>query len=125
VARRALARVWQKPYSALRLRRIVEVMALDADPLVGRQAEVELLAASLEAASQEQPRFTLVVGEAGIGKTRLLREAADLAVPLGLRVLRGTAIEAASRCRTCHSLVRSASARTVRATRRRRSSGGS
>jgi DNA-binding CsgD family transcriptional regulator/tetratricopeptide (TPR) repeat protein len=93
VARRGLARVWQMPYSALRPRRIVEVMALDADPFVGRQAEVELLAASLEAASQEQPRFMLVIGEAGIGKTRLLREAADLAVPLGLRVLSGTAIE--------------------------------
>ena len=79
------------PYSAL-LRRLI-VQAMGAEPLVGRRAEVELLAASLEAAAEGQPRFVLVAGEAGIGKTRLLREAADLAAPLGLSVLRGTAIE--------------------------------
>jgi predicted ATPase len=44
-----------------------------AEALVGREAEVELLAATLEAAAEGRPRFVLVVGEAGIGKTRLLR----------------------------------------------------
>ena len=66
---------------------------VQAEPLVGREAETELLAASLEAASQGQPRFVLVAGEAGIGKTRLLNEATKLAEALGLRVLTGTAIE--------------------------------
>jgi DNA-binding NarL/FixJ family response regulator/tetratricopeptide (TPR) repeat protein len=61
--------------------------------IVGRKAEVEMLAASLEAAAQGQPRFLFVVGEAGIGKTRLLREATDMAPRLGLRVLEGAAVE--------------------------------
>jgi DNA-binding CsgD family transcriptional regulator len=68
-------------------------VAATTEALVGRKAEIELLGASLEAATEGQPRFVLVAGEAGIGKTRLLREAADVAAPLGLRVLSGTAIE--------------------------------
>jgi DNA-binding CsgD family transcriptional regulator/tetratricopeptide (TPR) repeat protein len=68
-------------------------MAVRSELLVGRQVETELLAASLEASAREQPRFFLVAGEAGIGKTRLLREAGRLAEPLGLRVLSGTAVE--------------------------------
>lgn len=69
------------------------LVAVETEAFVGRAAEVELLAASLEAAAEKQPRFVFVVGEAGIGKTRLLREASELSVPLGLRVFSGTAIE--------------------------------
>jgi DNA-binding CsgD family transcriptional regulator/tetratricopeptide (TPR) repeat protein len=61
--------------------------------LVGRKAEIELLAASLEATAEGQPRFVFVVGEAGVGKTRLLQKAAHMAPGLGLRVLEGTAIQ--------------------------------
>ncbi len=81
------------PYSSLRPRRIVLVVAAHAEVFVGREAETELLAASLEAASQGQPRFVLVVGEVGIGKSRLLREAAKQAESLGMRVLVSTAVE--------------------------------
>jgi DNA-binding CsgD family transcriptional regulator/tetratricopeptide (TPR) repeat protein len=81
------------PYSQSRLRPIVGAVTVSAEVFVGRGSETELLAASLEAASHGQPRFFLVAGEAGIGKTRILHVAAKLAEPLGLRVLAGTAIE--------------------------------
>ena len=85
--------VWQMPYSAMQPPPIVRVVQLQAAPIVGRAAEVELLAASLEATTEGKPRFLLVTGEAGIGKTRLLGEAANVGRDLGLRVVRGAAIE--------------------------------
>lgn len=47
-------------------------------PLVGRDAEVSTLVAALDAAvATGTPRFALVVGEPGIGKSRLVAELAD------------------------------------------------
>lgn len=43
-------------------------------PFIGRGREIESLLRSLETALSGLPQATLVVGEAGIGKTRLLRE---------------------------------------------------
>lgn len=44
-------------------------------PFVGRTAELEVLLAALDDAFREgQPRYVLVDGEAGIGKSRLVRE---------------------------------------------------
>ncbi len=43
-------------------------------PFIGRGREIESLMRSLETALGGLPQATLVVGEAGIGKTRLLRE---------------------------------------------------
>ena len=60
--------------------------------LVGRSHEVEVLAAALEAARAGSGEFVFVVGEAGIGKSRLVHEAISMAADRGLRVLRGRAV---------------------------------
>ena len=59
--------------------------------LVGRERELALLEASLDTAQSGRPGITLVVGEAGIGKTRLVDEGAVIARAAGMRVLRGEA----------------------------------
>ncbi|MFZ1880444.1 MAG: adenylate/guanylate cyclase domain-containing protein [Gaiellaceae bacterium] len=57
--------------------------------LLGRSAELETLLGELDAATQTgMPRSVLLLGEAGVGKTRLLDELADRAVPESY-VLRG------------------------------------
>ena len=43
-------------------------------PLVGRQASFTQLVASFQQARQGQPQIVLLLGEAGIGKTRLASE---------------------------------------------------
>jgi DNA-binding winged helix-turn-helix (wHTH) protein len=45
-----------------------------ADPFIGRQSEMLLLESALSAAMDGQPRFVLITGEPGIGKTRLAEE---------------------------------------------------
>ena len=62
-----------------------------AGALVGRDREVARLRASLDAARSGRPGLTLVIGEAGIGKTRLVDEGAAIARAEGMRVLRGDA----------------------------------
>ena len=67
-----------EPVPAFRLVKVaprpVERTSLDT-PFVGRQAELELLAASLADARQEAAcRLVTIIGDAGVGKTRLLRE---------------------------------------------------
>ena len=57
--------------------------------LVERRAELEALEVALERAGDGDPTVTLVIGEAGIGKSRLLREAERLARDRGMAVLRG------------------------------------
>jgi predicted ATPase/class 3 adenylate cyclase len=53
----------------------VDVVRRSAAPLVGRDREVELLAAALErAAGERTPQLVTLVGVPGIGKTRLLAE---------------------------------------------------
>ena len=48
--------------------------APEPTPLVGRAAELAALQAAWQAAHQGQGRVVTVVGEAGLGKSRLLRE---------------------------------------------------
>ena len=57
--------------------------------LVERRAELEALERALERAGEGDPTVTLVMGEAGIGKSRLLREAELHARAQGMAVLRG------------------------------------
>ncbi|WP_373060478.1 serine/threonine-protein kinase PknK [Gemmatimonas sp.] len=58
-------------------------------PFVGRARERAMLAEHVESARQGQGRFTVLIGEAGAGKSRLLHELRDLAVAQGLRVIDG------------------------------------
>ncbi|HYQ32316.1 MAG TPA: AAA family ATPase [Lapillicoccus sp.] len=57
--------------------------------LVGREREAALLQTSLRTARSGRSLITLVVGEPGIGKTRLVNEAAAIARTADMRVLRG------------------------------------
>ena len=60
-----------------------------AGVLVGRDDELSMLQAALDAARSARPTIALLVGEAGIGKTRLADEAAVMARADGMRVLLG------------------------------------
>jgi DNA-binding CsgD family transcriptional regulator/tetratricopeptide (TPR) repeat protein len=57
--------------------------------MIGREAERAVLEQALEAAERGEPSVTLLVGEAGIGKTRLVREAERRGRERGATVLRG------------------------------------
>ncbi len=60
---------------------------------VGRQSETEELTSLLDKSLTGIFSCALVVGEAGIGKTRLVQEFADRARDQGTTVLTGTCIE--------------------------------
>ena len=62
-----------------------------ADDLVGRDDELTVVRATLDSARSGRPTLALLMGEAGIGKTRLADEAAVVARAAGMRVLRGEA----------------------------------
>jgi len=64
-----------------------------AAPLVGRAAAFTQLVAHYQQARQGQPQVVLVVGEAGIGKTRLATEFVAWARAQGAEVLSGQAFE--------------------------------
>src|SRR4029434_655145 len=60
---------------------------------VGRQAEMGVLQAALEDALAGRGRLVILVGEPGIGKTRMARELAHDAESRGARVLWGRCAE--------------------------------
>ena len=64
--------------------------------LVGRDEEMEVLAGAVAAVPAGQGGTVFVLGEAGIGKSRLAREAVMLGRRLGLTVLVGRAVETAT-----------------------------
>jgi adenylate cyclase len=67
------------PVSAKR-RRVIRLHAADyALPMVGRQAELELIEQKLALVSRGQGQIIGITGEAGIGKTRLVAEAIRVA----------------------------------------------
>ncbi|WP_257234578.1 helix-turn-helix transcriptional regulator [Streptomyces sp. JV178] len=68
--------------------------SLSAPALVGREAERDLLAAAVRAAREGRGASVFVLGEPGIGKSRLVEEAASAAAHAGARVLRGRAASA-------------------------------
>ncbi len=74
---------------AQQLWRLVELPSAAAQagrPLVGRDAELDLLRVSLDTARNGRGRIVLLRGEPGIGKTRLLEEARQRALDSGFVV---------------------------------------
>ncbi|HET6760931.1 MAG TPA: ATP-binding protein, partial [Gemmatimonadaceae bacterium] len=63
----------------------------DVAPLVGRSAELALLSRTIDEASKGSGRSVFVVGEGGIGKTRLAAAAAEHAARRGWSVATGRA----------------------------------
>ena len=68
-------------------------MMLRSPALVGRGEEVAAARRAVTAARQGGGRTVLVLGEAGVGKSRLIAEASRLATELGMPVLSGQAVE--------------------------------
>ena len=64
-----------------------------AEPIVGRAAELEAVDRALAELQHGRPALLEVVGEPGIGKTRLLAELGARADALGHLVLGGSASE--------------------------------
>src|ERR1700753_397056 len=60
---------------------------------VGRGAELASMLAALDSAMAAEPAVVIVGGEAGVGKTRLVEEAAARARDAGARVLTGRCVE--------------------------------
>ncbi|MFJ5266729.1 AAA family ATPase [Streptomyces sp. NPDC088387] len=67
---------------------------MSSSVLVGREHEHDLLTAAVRSAGEARGSSFFVLGEPGIGKSRLVADAADTAVRGGLRVLRGRAASA-------------------------------
>ncbi len=61
--------------------------------LIGRGEELTVLAAALDRALAGETGFVLLGGEAGVGKTRLLRELSARAQDAGFGVLSGQCVE--------------------------------
>jgi predicted ATPase len=68
-------------------------MGTSAGPLLGRSAELSSIDAALDQLRERRPCVLAIVGEPGIGKTRLLSELAARADARGSIVLRGGASE--------------------------------
>jgi DNA-binding CsgD family transcriptional regulator len=69
------------------------VLQVPRNRLVGRETELSHLLALLDAAAEGQPVVTLISGDAGVGKTRLVAELASLARGRGFTVLSGRCAE--------------------------------
>jgi len=71
----------------------VVAVAADREPLIGRDAELATLGRALDAARLDSAQVVAVAGEPGIGKTRIVDEAAAEAGARGAAVVRGRAEE--------------------------------
>jgi DNA-binding CsgD family transcriptional regulator len=91
-----------------------ELPARQQAPIIGRDAALARVCGLVDPAPQSS-QVLLVVGEAGIGKTALLSEAAERAGSLGTRVLSVTGRESETRLAFAglHQLLRSALARAA------------
>jgi predicted ATPase len=63
--------------------------------LIGRGAELRTLTHELDAAGRSHGSAVLVIGDAGIGKSRLVREAIAVATERNFLILTGRATESA------------------------------
>jgi DNA-binding CsgD family transcriptional regulator len=63
--------------------------------LIERRDELDMLTTALDGASRGQGQTIFVTGDAGVGKSRLVRETAALATERGFRVLTGRGTESA------------------------------
>ena len=74
---------------------IIEGMAIrvSSPVLIGRSNELDRLRASLQLAHERKSSATLIAGEAGVGKTRLVAEFTELARHEGAIVLSGGCID--------------------------------
>ena len=81
-----------RPAPGHRFRAAGEPVSLNV-PLVGRSEEFGALVAEYHAAREGGPRSVAVIGEAGIGKTRLVNEFLSWAEAQGADVLRALAVE--------------------------------
>ena len=70
-------------------------MGVSSPQLVGREIEIDRLTRALTAVEESRPSVVLIVGEAGIGKTRLARVLGQRASDRGMLVLRGECVELA------------------------------
>src|SRR5215213_10942689 len=75
--------VFNRPYDPRMPGRLV------SPTLVGRATELAAIEAALDAARAGRPVHQLLAGEAGVGKSRLVRAAVDVARERGFRVLEG------------------------------------
>jgi predicted ATPase len=66
---------------------------MEGGRLLGRAAAIEQLTDVLDAAEAGRSGIVLVSGEAGIGKTRLITEACELARSQGFLVLAGRCVD--------------------------------
>ena len=62
-------------------------------PLIGRNDELARLTGMLDRAQEGNPRAVLIAGDAGVGKTRILTEAAAHAARTGMTVLTGHCVD--------------------------------
>src|SRR4029079_19829531 len=66
---------------------------LASSRIVGRAAELAALNDALRLATEGEPSFVLIGGDAGLGKTRLVTEFGAGARAAGARVLTGTCLD--------------------------------
>src|SRR5262249_32549751 len=64
-----------------------------AAPFVGRRQQLDVFGSYLEEAIGGRPQVVLIQGEAGVGKTRLLKEVRSIALRHGIKVCSGRCYE--------------------------------
>ena len=72
-----------------------DLLGVSSPQLVGREIEIDRLTGALTAVEESRPTVILIIGEAGVGKTRLARAVAKGASERGMHVLRGECVELA------------------------------
>lgn len=68
-------------------------MTISSPTLIGRESEIKTLSSALDDAAQGTPSLTVLVGEAGVGKTRLIREVEAIGRDRGMCVMSGGCLE--------------------------------